>query len=60
MERRSAENVALFDEVKQDLGYGLLLKKYTENIAEATEEQIKLAAAEPPSLMYLVSSGHSA
>ncbi|MBP7997034.1 MAG: cytochrome ubiquinol oxidase subunit I, partial [Thiopseudomonas sp.] len=43
---RSAENVALFDEVKQDLGYGLLLKKYTENIAEATEEQIKLAAAD--------------
>lgn len=43
---RSPENVALFDEVKQDLGYGLLLKKYTENIADATEEQIKLAAAD--------------
>lgn len=41
---RSAENIALFDEVKQDLGYGLLLKKYTANIAEATEEQIKQAA----------------
>ena len=43
---RSAENLALFDEVKHDLGYGLLLKKYTENIGEATEEQIKRAAAD--------------
>lgn len=43
---RTAENIALFDEVKQDLGYGLLLKRYTENISDATEEQIKLAAAD--------------
>ena len=33
-----------FDLNKQDLGYGLLLKKYTENVADASEEQIKLAA----------------
>jgi cytochrome d ubiquinol oxidase subunit I len=37
-------NRAIFDEHKQDLGYGLLLKAYTNNPAEATEEQIKLAA----------------
>ena len=43
---RTAENIALFDEVKQDLGYGLLLKRYTENISDATEEQIKQAAAD--------------
>ena len=40
---RSEENIAAFDEVKADLGYGLLLKRYTENIAEATEEQIQQA-----------------
>lgn len=43
---RSAENVALFDEVKDDLGYGLLLKRYTEDVANASEEQIKQAAAD--------------
>src|SRR5690554_6388049 len=43
---RSAENIALFDEVKDDLGYGLLLKRYTENVTDATEEQIKQAAAD--------------
>jgi len=43
---RSAENIALFDEVKHDLGYGLLLQKYTEDITQATEEQIKLATAD--------------
>ncbi|MBK1721843.1 cytochrome ubiquinol oxidase subunit I [Thiocystis violacea] len=36
-------NRAVFDEHKQDLGYGLLLKPYTEDPAEATEEQIALA-----------------
>ena len=41
---RTPENVASFDEVKADLGYGLLLKKYVENPADATESQIKLAA----------------
>lgn len=35
---------AEFDRVKVDLGFGLLLKKYTENVVDATEEQIKMAA----------------
>ncbi|AHK20399.1 cytochrome ubiquinol oxidase subunit I [Yersinia similis] len=33
-----------FNKTKQDLGYGMLLKRYTENVADATEEQIQLAA----------------
>ncbi|MGM0594222.1 MAG: cytochrome ubiquinol oxidase subunit I [Pseudomonadota bacterium] len=33
-----------FDRVKEDLGYGLLLKKYTPNVVDATEEQIQMAA----------------
>ena len=36
-------NRASFEEHKADLGYGLLLKRYTENPAQATEEQIALA-----------------
>ncbi|MES2740306.1 MAG: cytochrome ubiquinol oxidase subunit I [Pseudomonadota bacterium] len=32
-----------FNLVKGDLGYGLLLKKYTPNVIDATEAQIKLA-----------------
>ncbi|MBG2834083.1 cytochrome ubiquinol oxidase subunit I [Proteus mirabilis] len=35
---------AAFNESKKDLGYGLLLKRYTENVSDATEEQIKSAA----------------
>lgn len=35
--------VAAFERSKQDLGYGLLLKKYTPNVTDATEEQIKQA-----------------
>jgi cytochrome d ubiquinol oxidase subunit I len=38
------ENRAAFSEVSVDLGYGLLLKRYTEEVIDATEEQIKLAA----------------
>lgn len=34
---------AEFDHYKQDLGYGLLLKRYTENVVDATEQQIELA-----------------
>ncbi len=34
---------AQFDAVKTDLGYGLLLKPYTENVVDATEEQIRMA-----------------
>ncbi|MCL1141741.1 cytochrome ubiquinol oxidase subunit I [Shewanella gaetbuli] len=33
-----------FELAKGDLGYGLLLKRYTENVVDATEEQIKAAA----------------
>lgn len=33
-----------FDLVKEDLGYGLLLKRYVDNPQDATEAQIKLAA----------------
>jgi cytochrome d ubiquinol oxidase subunit I len=40
----TAENRAAFSEVSVDLGYGLLLKRYTEEVVDATEEQIKLAA----------------
>jgi cytochrome d ubiquinol oxidase subunit I len=42
----SAEAVAAFNAVKDDLGHGLLLKKYTPNVADATDEQVKLAAAD--------------
>jgi len=34
---------AEFDKYKHDLGYGLLLKKYTQNVIDATPEQITLA-----------------
>lgn len=37
-------NRAAFNMVKKDLGYGLLLKRYTENVVDATDEQIKMAA----------------
>ncbi|AGH81818.1 cytochrome bd ubiquinol oxidase subunit I [Psychromonas sp. CNPT3] len=39
----SDATVAAFDKIKVDLGYGLLLKKYTTNVVDATEEQIMLA-----------------
>jgi len=32
-----------FDKTKKDLGYGLLLKRYTQNVTDATEEQIQKA-----------------
>ncbi|MFC0665705.1 cytochrome ubiquinol oxidase subunit I [Azotobacter chroococcum] len=41
---KSPEKIAAFNEVKDDLGYGLLLKKYTTNVVDASEEQIKQAA----------------
>ncbi len=40
----SEEDRAMFDMYKKDLGYGLLLKRYTEKVVDATDEQIKLAA----------------
>lgn len=39
-----AGTIAAFEEVKDDLGYGLLLKKYTNTVTDATEEQIAQAA----------------
>ncbi len=43
---KSDESIAAFDKTKQDLGFGLLLKKYTPNITDATEAQIKQAASD--------------
>jgi cytochrome d ubiquinol oxidase subunit I len=40
----SDETKALFEKTKANLGYGLLLKKYTPNVTDASEEQIKMAA----------------
>ncbi|UWE14656.1 cytochrome ubiquinol oxidase subunit I [Herbaspirillum huttiense] len=40
---KSPEARAEFDKLKKDLGYGLLLKKYTNNVVDATPEQISLA-----------------
>jgi cytochrome d ubiquinol oxidase subunit I len=40
----SGETLAQFESTKADLGYGLLLKKYTQKVTDATEEQIKAAA----------------
>ncbi|USH03481.1 cytochrome ubiquinol oxidase subunit I [Grimontia kaedaensis] len=41
---KTAENLAAFDDVKKDLGFGLLLKQQTPNVVDATEAQIKQAA----------------
>lgn len=41
---KSPETLAQFDELKKDLGYGFLVKKYTDTVTDATEEQIKQAA----------------
>ena len=41
---KSATTLAAFDAVKQDLGYGLLLKKYTTRVVDANAEQIRQAA----------------
>lgn len=35
---------AIFEKTKSNLGHGLLLKKYTQKVSDATEEQIKMAA----------------
>jgi len=37
------EQKAAFDAIKKDLGYGLLLKPYTDKVVDATEEQIQMA-----------------
>ncbi len=41
---KTPENITAFNEKKDDLGYGLLLKKYTPAVVDASEAQIKQAA----------------
>ncbi len=41
---KSQSNIDAFDQVKTDLGFGLLLKQYTDNVTDATEAQIQAAA----------------
>jgi cytochrome d ubiquinol oxidase subunit I len=38
------KTLAQFDRYKKDLGYGLLLKRYTDNVIDASDAQIELAA----------------
>lgn len=40
------DDKARFDEIKDDLGFGLLLKRFTDNVTDASEAQIKAAARE--------------
>ena len=62
---QSPELKTAFEESQKDLGYGLLLKKYTPNVVDASEEQIKAAAKDTiphvPSLFWafraMVASG---
>jgi len=44
------ENIEGFNNTKQDLGYGLLLKRYTDKVVDATEAQIQMAVKDstPP------------
>ncbi len=41
---QSPEVKAAFENTQKDLGYGLLLKKYTPNVVDASDEHIKAAA----------------
>ena len=43
---RSAPVMAEWEAAGKDLGYGLLLKRYTDQVVDATEAQIKQAAAD--------------
>jgi len=40
---RDEDVIAEFEAIKKDLGYGLLLKQYTEEVVDATDEQIEMA-----------------
>lgn len=40
---KTPENIAAFDEVKKDLGYGFLVKPYAENVVDATDADIAKA-----------------
>ncbi|MFC0309234.1 cytochrome ubiquinol oxidase subunit I [Gallibacterium trehalosifermentans] len=44
--QKDPDTIAQFKAVEKDLGYGLLLKRYTDNVVDATEAQIKQAAAD--------------
>ena len=41
---KSEANIAAFNDVKHDLGYGLLLKKYTAKVVDASDAQVEQAA----------------
>jgi len=41
---RSGQNKLLFNQNKENLGYGLLLKRYTPGVVDASDQQIKQAA----------------
>lgn len=41
---KSQQTLTAFNDVKKDLGYGLLLKKYTDTVVDASEQQIHQAA----------------
>jgi cytochrome d ubiquinol oxidase subunit I len=41
---KSPDTIEKFNAHKKDLGYGLLLKRYTENVVDATDRQIDQAA----------------
>ena len=41
---RSVQNEDKFDQHKENLGYGLLLRRYTPKVSDATDQQIKQAA----------------
>jgi len=40
---QSAEAFSAFKELEKDLGYGLLLKKYTPNVVDASDAQVRMA-----------------
>ena len=41
---KTQQTLTAFNDVKKDLGYGLLLKKYTDKVVDANEQQIHQAA----------------
>jgi len=41
---RAAQDEVLYDHHKENLGYGLLLKRYTPKVVDATDDQIRQAA----------------
>jgi cytochrome d ubiquinol oxidase subunit I len=43
---KSEQTINQFESAKDDLGYALLLKRYTENVVDASDEQIKQASLE--------------